>query len=90
MNISRGFLIDEAALISALRSGAIAGAALDVFDSEPTDCTLWADLPNVLLSPHVAGFTREGGADLIARLGENVRRYFAGEALLTPVNDAPR
>jgi len=89
VNISRGFLMDETALISALQNGAIAGAALDVFDSEPTDGALWADLSNVLLSPHVAGFTREGGADLIAQLRENVRRYFAGEALLTPVNDAP-
>ncbi|BAK66101.1 glycolate reductase [Sphingobium sp. SYK-6] len=88
VNVSRGFLVDEDALIGALRDGSLGGAALDVFAAEPTDATLWSDVPNILLSPHIAGFTREAGADMIAQLRENVRRYFAGEPLLTPVEDA--
>lgn len=88
VNVSRGFLIDEPALIAALRGGAISGAALDVFAEEPTDPALWADLDNVVLAPHLAGYTREAGANMIGQLRENVRRFFAGEALLSPVSAA--
>lgn len=87
INVSRGFLVDERALIFALKDGILGGAALDVFATEPTDAALWADVPNVLFSPHLAGFTREAGADMIGQLRENVRRHFAGEPLLTPVDD---
>ncbi len=56
VNMARGGLVDEAALASLLRNGHLSGAAIDVFSSEPlTDLSLWQDLPNVLLSPHVAG-----------------------------------
>ena len=87
VNVSRGFLVDEPALVEALMSGGLGGAALDVFASEPTDAALWADVPNVVLTPHLAGFTREAGTDMIGQLRENIRRYFAGEPLLTPVED---
>ena len=85
VNVSRGFLIDEAALLAALRSGAIAGAALDVFVQEPVDAAVWRDLPNVVLTPHLAGFTAEAGVDMVDQLQGNIRRYFQGDPLLTPV-----
>jgi hydroxypyruvate reductase len=84
VNVSRGFLVDERALLDALRSRKIAGAALDVFAQEPPDASTWRDLPNVVLSPHIAGYTREAGVALFAQLRENIRRHFAGESLLTP------
>jgi len=88
VNVSRGFLVDEAALLAALKSGAIAGAALDVFAEEPVDAAMWRDLPNVVLTPHLAGFTVEAGADMICQLRENIVRYFHGKPLLTPTSDA--
>ena len=87
VNISRGFLVDESALIGALRNGTLGGAALDVFENEPTSASEWRDVPNVVLTPHLAGFTREAGQDLPRQQHENVRRFFAGEPLLTPVGD---
>ena len=85
VNVARGALINEPDLLSALREGRIAGAALDVFSHEPPDAQVWASIPNVMLSPHIAGFTREAGIDLFGQLHENIRRHFAGEPLLTPV-----
>ena len=59
VNVGRGALVDEDALVAALRAGRLGGAALDVFAQEPTPAERWRDLPNVVLSPHVAGVTRE-------------------------------
>jgi hydroxypyruvate reductase len=87
VSISRGFLVDEAALIHALESRTIAGAALDVFEQEPANAQLWSRFDNVVLSPHIAGYTREAGAAMFGQLRENLRRYFSGEPLLTPVHD---
>jgi phosphoglycerate dehydrogenase-like enzyme len=83
INVSRGPLVDEAALVEALRSGRIAGAALDVFEPEPlpADSPLW-DVENLLITPHTAAVTErlwERHYDLLA---ENLRRYLAGEPLL--------
>ena len=64
VNTSRGGIVDEDALITALRSDLIGGAALDVFGTEPVSAAQgerFADLPNVLLTPHIAGITRESG-----------------------------
>jgi hydroxypyruvate reductase len=87
VNVSRGFLVDEDALITALHSGTLGGAALDVFAAEPPDAELWGEVPNVVLSPHLAGYTQEAGGDMFGALRENLRRYFAGEPVLTPVED---
>lgn len=87
VNISRGEVVDEEALIRALREGNIAGAGLDVFWQEPLppDSPLY-DLPNVILTPHISGATgayNDRATDLFA---ENLRRYLAGEPLLNLVN----
>jgi len=84
VNVSRGMLVDEDALIRCLRDGRLGAAALDVFEEEPTPAARWRGVPNVLLTPHIAGYTREAGPDMMARLAENVRRYYAREPLLTP------
>jgi lactate dehydrogenase-like 2-hydroxyacid dehydrogenase len=87
VNISRGFLVDEVALVAALASRGIAGAGLDVFEEEPTDAARWRDLPSVVLSPHVAGYTQEAGEALFGQLRANIERHFRGEPPLTPVQD---
>jgi D-2-hydroxyacid dehydrogenase (NADP+) len=84
VNISRGKVVDEAALADALAAGRIKGAGLDAFGEEPlgADSPFW-DLPNVLMTPHVGG---QGGAELSVRLSalvrENTRRYLSGEPLM--------
>jgi hydroxypyruvate reductase len=59
VNIARGGVVDEDALIAALKDGRLGGAALDVFQQEPTPPERWADVPNTVLSPHTAGVTHE-------------------------------
>lgn len=85
VNISRGSVVDEAALIAALDAGSLAGAALDVFEHEPRvpDALLAQD--KVLLLPHIASSTRETFADMENLLLDNLRSYFASGQLLTPV-----
>lgn len=83
IDISRGEVVDHAALIEALQGGNLAGAVLDVYPVEPLPevSPLW-ELPNVILSPHVAGASShylERAADIFA---ENLRRYVVGEPLL--------
>ncbi len=87
VNISRGGIVDEPALIKALQEGWIAGAGLDVFETEPlpTDSPLY-DLDNVILSPHVAGFTPHYDERATNLFAENLRRYLAGEELLNLVD----
>ena len=84
MNVGRGPVIDEAALIRALQSGQIAGAALDVFEEEPLPASspLW-DMENVLISPHCTDRTEDPDwLDLSMRFFvENFGRYQKGEAL---------
>jgi lactate dehydrogenase-like 2-hydroxyacid dehydrogenase len=87
VNISRGFLVDEDALIAALRAGTVGGAGLDVFEEEPTPPAKWDGVPNAVLTPHIAGYTQEAGVDMRHQQHENVRLHFAGEPLLTPVHD---
>jgi D-3-phosphoglycerate dehydrogenase len=87
VNIARGSLIDTDALVQALASGIIGGAALDVTDPEPLPDghPLWAS-PNALIAPHVANPPSAMDRDLAKRVKENVRRFGAGEELLAPVS----
>ncbi len=87
INVARGGVIDEAALSDALRTGLIGGAALDVFEQEPLPAAspLW-HLPNVILSPHVSGFTPHYDERAMALFAENLRRYMDGAPLLNVVD----
>jgi len=87
INIARGGLVDEEALVEALRCRRIAGAALDVFTEEPLPSThpLW-ELPNVLLTPHISGAAPSYNDRLSDLFAENLRRYVAGESLLNLVD----
>jgi phosphoglycerate dehydrogenase-like enzyme len=83
INVSRGRVVDEAALVAALRGGEIAGAALDCFREEPLPATsaLWS-IENVLLTPHTAGETRRYEDNVIDILMENLDRLWGGETAL--------
>ena len=87
INVGRGGHIATDDLVEALRSGVIAGAALDVTEPEPlpTGHPLW-DLPNCIITPHIANTPDMGVVLLAQRVEQNVRRYMAGEALLGPVD----
>ena len=87
VNVSRGQLIDEQALIDALRTGSIAGAALDVFVDEPLppESPFWA-LPNVIITPHTSGLRPDHWAAATDLFAENIRRFDAGEPLLNVVD----
>ena len=85
VNVARGSVVDEDALIAALKDKRLGRAALDVFWQEPTPAARWADVPNVVLSPHSAGGTLESIPKMIGQALENLRRHFAGETLLSPV-----
>lgn len=82
INIGRGALVDESAMIEALRSGRLGGAALDVFATEPLppDSPLWA-MPNVLISPHSASTSDRENGRLTDLFCENLRSFLAGEPL---------
>ncbi|MFZ4072160.1 MAG: 2-hydroxyacid dehydrogenase [Caulobacterales bacterium] len=85
INVARGSVVDEDALIAALKSGRLGGAGLDVFAQEPTPAARWADVSNVTLTPHVAGATRESILESAALVLDNLRCAFAGQPLKTPV-----
>jgi phosphoglycerate dehydrogenase-like enzyme len=82
VNIGRGPVLDEDALIDALRSGRLRGAALDVFATEPLppDSPLW-ELDNVILSPHTAAQSIRENERIVELFADNLRRYLAGEEL---------
>ena len=87
VNIGRGGIVDEDALLDALRSGEIAGAALDVFAEEPLpqDSPLW-DAPNLLVTAHYAGSTRHYDERALEVFVENAERWVAGEPLTRVVD----
>jgi phosphoglycerate dehydrogenase-like enzyme len=87
INIGRGMTVRLGDLNRALREGAIAGAALDVFEQEPlpADHPLW-DAPNVLMTPHVAGYGPHLDERRLAILIENARRFVRGDVLLNVVD----
>lgn len=85
VNIARASVIDTAALLQALQSGQIAGAGLDVFDDEPRVPDAFKTLDNVVLTPHVAGLSPDAVEATVVMVIENLRAYFAGLPVLTPV-----
>ncbi|MHC5115387.1 MAG: D-2-hydroxyacid dehydrogenase, partial [Planctomycetota bacterium] len=87
VNIARGKVVDTDDLVAALEAGHLAGAGLDVTDPEPLPPghVLWT-MPNVVITPHVAGRSALTGERRRALLHENLRRFAAGEALLNVVN----
>jgi lactate dehydrogenase-like 2-hydroxyacid dehydrogenase len=85
INISRGLVVDEDALVAALSSGAIAGAGLDVFQNEPNVRSELTEAENVVLSPHRAAFTHESTLRMRDMLTENLRAHFAGQPVPNPV-----
>ena len=89
VNVARGRLIDEAALVAALERKQIAGAGLDAFEQEPLppDHPLWR-LPNVLITPHTAAFAGDYWGPVIDLFLENMARYRAGEPLVNVVDKA--
>ncbi len=89
INIGRGALVVLDDLVSALRAGRLAGAALDVFEAEPlpAEHPLW-DFPNVMITPHTAGYSTKIAGRHLDTLVENVRRFVRGEPLINVVNKA--
>jgi lactate dehydrogenase-like 2-hydroxyacid dehydrogenase len=85
VNISRAANVDEQALLAALETGALGGAALDVFEDEPKLAPRFLALPNVLLQPHVASGTVETRRAMGQLMRDNLAAHFAGHPLLTPV-----
>jgi lactate dehydrogenase-like 2-hydroxyacid dehydrogenase len=90
VNVARGSVVDEAALVDALRRGVIGGAGLDVFEAEPDVPQALREMPHVVLTPHVGsatGETRRAMADLAT---ENLRAHFDGRPAPTPVPECRR
>ena len=85
VNVARGAVIDEEAMIAALIEGRLAGAGLDVFVTEPTPPERWANVPNVILSPHMAGQTIEAMARLREAAATNLKTALDGGAVLNEI-----
>jgi lactate dehydrogenase-like 2-hydroxyacid dehydrogenase len=85
VNISRGSVIDESALVAALRDNIIAGAGLDVFEKEPHAPSALTAFPNVMLTPHVGGHTLESHVAMQDCVIANLEAFFAGRPLAYPV-----
>jgi len=85
INITRGGIIDEEAMIARLKDGRLGGAGLDVFEQEPTSAGRWANVPNTVLTPHIGGNTRGALRAMVDLALENVRAFLAGDPLPTPV-----
>ena len=87
INVTRGGIIDESALIDALKEGRIAGVGLDVFEVEPLpdNSPLW-DIENVIITPHSAGQSQHRPRPTIELFCDNLRRYLQGEPLRNVVN----
>lgn len=89
VNVARGSVIDEAALIAALAAGTIAGAALDVFENEPNVPLALREMDNVVLTPHIGSATRETRRAMAELALANLKAHFAGNALPSPVPPHP-
>ncbi len=85
VNIARGSVVDTGALVSALTNREIAGAALDVVEGEPDVPAEFANLNNLILTPHIAGRSPEAVTATLQLVIENLKVYFSGSPVLTPV-----
>ncbi|MBL8669065.1 MAG: 2-hydroxyacid dehydrogenase [Alphaproteobacteria bacterium] len=85
INVARGSVVDEPALVKALAEKRIAAAGLDVFEAEPRAPEALFKLDNVVLTPHIASGTTQTRAAMADLVTENLRRHFAGEPLKTPL-----
>jgi phosphoglycerate dehydrogenase-like enzyme len=89
INVARGRLIDDEALVEALASGHLGGAALDVFSREPLDpASPYWDMPNVIVTPHTSGAMPDYWTPLVDLFSDNLRRFEAGRPLLNVVDKA--
>ena len=86
INMARGPVVDEKALVEVLQSGQLRGAALDVFEEEPHLHSALLDMPNVLLTPHIGGGTNESRSQARRLCVDNVAAVLSGSPPLTPVN----
>ena len=86
MNVARGSVVDEPALIAALQDGGLGAAALDVFWSEPDPDSRLTALPNVTLSPHQGSGTVQTRDAMASLIVDNLEAHFAGQPLISPVD----
>jgi phosphoglycerate dehydrogenase-like enzyme len=86
VNVARGGLLDQGALLAALRSGHVAGAGLDVYWEEPVDMSHPLFAENVIATPHIAGVTDVSYEGIARAFAENMRRYAAGDTPLYLAN----
>ncbi len=87
INIGRGKLVVDEAIVDGLKSGQLGGAALDVFTHEPLDpASPYWDAPNVIITPHTSGAMQDYWTPLVALFSENLRRFERGDALLNVVD----
>jgi glyoxylate reductase len=85
VNAGRGGLVDEDALRLSIESGHLAGAALDVLENETAGRNPFADLPAVIVTPHLGGASRRSMDGVATRSAANIRRFLAGEPIVDPV-----
>ena len=86
INIARGSVVDTAALAAALTQGTIAGAGIDVYESEPHRPEALVDLPNILITPHVAGWSPEATQASVDQFIGNLTGVFSGKGAVAPVD----
>jgi lactate dehydrogenase-like 2-hydroxyacid dehydrogenase len=85
VNIARGSVVDTAALADALHAGRLAGAGLDVYEGEPRPPEALLDLDNVILTPHVAGWSPEAMGASVRRVLANAEGHFSGRGAVSVV-----
>ncbi len=86
VNCARGGIIDEKALVTGLKSGKIAGAAIDVYEKEPPDDFIYSDLPNVVLTPHLGASTEEAQVSVAIAIANQVLEALRGGMVRNAVN----